>query len=58
MSDNRPYKTLPTARYVRYLGIIIVDQRFTCSPQLRNKRIPQNDRFRLLRFSNRNKLPT
>lgn len=50
---------LPTAQSTRYLGIII-DQRLTWSPHLRNKLLSLNNRFRLLRSlltSNHIKLP-
>lgn len=39
---------LLTTQYVRYLGIII-DQRLTWSPHLRNKLLTLNNRFRLFR---------
>jgi hypothetical protein len=40
--------TLPIAVSIRYLGIII-DQRLTWSPHLRDKLLSLNNRFRLLR---------
>jgi len=50
---------LPTTQSTRYLGIII-DQRLTWNPHLRNKLLSLNNRFRLLRSlltSNYIKLP-